>query len=153
MGLLLQVSVWVLCGFGNCEPFNENACNCHPHESHTATGAAWETLEIARRRSNLSTSTVLEARFDMDHIGGLCARNAGRWECLEMELYFEINRALFAKCTKFNVCADPSTYGGHPLHASAPPHLTYIATRPPSLYQGRVVQAKTRPRRSYTHGR
>ena len=86
----------------------------------------------------------------MDHIGGLCARNAGRWECLEMELYFEINRALFAKCTKFNVCADPSTYGGHPLHASAPPHLTYIATRPPSLYQGRVVQAKTRPRRSYS---
>ena len=122
MGLLVQVLVRDLCGFGNCEPFNLNACNCHPHKSHTATGTAWETLEIARRRSSLSTTTVLEARSDMDHINGLAARNAGTWESLEMEVYFEINRALFEKCVKFNVCADPSTYGGHPLHTSVPPH-------------------------------
>ena len=96
---------------------------------------------------------MLEARSDMDHINGLAARNAGRWESLEMEVYVEINRALFEKRVKFDVCADPSTYGGHPPHTSVPPPLTHIATRPPSLYQRRVVQAKTRPRRSYTHGR
>ena len=71
-----------------------------------------------------------------------------RWRCTSKltELYREV-------CVKFNVCADPSTYGGHPLHTSAPPRLDHIASRPPSLYQRRVVQAKTRPRRSYTHGR
>ena len=70
-----------------------------------------------------------------------------RWSCTSKLT------ELYSRSVKFNVCADPSTYGGHPLHTSAPPPLTHIATRPPSLYQRRVVQAKTRPRRSYTHGR
>ena len=49
-----------------------------------------------------------------------------------MEVYFEINRALFEKCVKFNVCADPSTYGGHPLHTSAPPPIN-PHSHPPTL--------------------
>ena len=84
-------------------------------------GTAWESLEIARRKQNLTTGMVIEARGDLDHVNGLASGNGNRWEALELDIYVQKQENIFRDRQKLFISADPSTYQGH-HHKGSPPH-------------------------------